>query len=94
MPSTPTLPDPFDRIAAFENLHEAALEARKGERYKDETARFHQRPGETLVQLRYELLSGSYNPASIERSGFRNPCGGKSALPRIATALSIMPCAA
>lgn len=73
MPSTPTPADLFDRIASFENLHEAALEARKGKRYKDETARFHQRLGQNLVQLRDELLSGAYQPGEYRTFWIQEP---------------------
>lgn len=52
----------FERLASFENLYEAAQRARKGKRFKDAAARFHQKLAENLVRLRDELLDGTYRP--------------------------------
>ncbi len=67
------MPELFERIAAFDNLHEAAREARRGKRFKDETARFHQHLGENLVELRDELLSGGYRPGEYRTFWIQDP---------------------
>lgn len=73
-PQQPPQPDRlFEQISSFENLHAAAQEARRGKRYKDGTARFHQRLGENLVALRDELLSGEYQPGGYRTFWIQDP---------------------
>ena len=52
----------FERLASFENLYQAATQARRGKRFRDATARFHHNLAANLVRLREELLSGGYRP--------------------------------
>ncbi|MDZ4802138.1 MAG: reverse transcriptase/maturase family protein [Bryobacteraceae bacterium] len=52
----------WDKLTSFENLYQAATEARSGKRFKDEVARFHHDVGANLVALRDELLGGHYRP--------------------------------
>ncbi|MEO8661916.1 MAG: reverse transcriptase domain-containing protein [Bryobacteraceae bacterium] len=55
-------PFSFAHLASFDNLYQAACEAKKGKRFTDGVARFQQKLAENLVRLRDELLDGSYRP--------------------------------
>jgi RNA-directed DNA polymerase len=52
----------WERLTSFENLYQAAMEARRGKRMKPAVGRFHHDLGPNLVKLRDELLDGSYRP--------------------------------
>jgi retron-type reverse transcriptase len=55
----PTL---WERLTSFENLYCAAKEAQRGKRFKPAVGRFHYDLASSLIALRDELLSGSYQP--------------------------------
>ena len=58
------MPEPFDRLASFENLYSAAAQARKGKRFKTGAALFHHDLARNLVRLRDELMSQTYRPGA------------------------------
>lgn len=52
----------FDRCFSAENLYAAYLDARKGKRAKRAVFEFEKRLGPNLVELREEILAGTYQP--------------------------------
>lgn len=63
----------FERLASFENLYAAACEAKKGKRFTHAVARFHHDLARNLVQLRDQLLDGSYRPGPYRTFEIQDP---------------------
>jgi retron-type reverse transcriptase len=54
----------WQRLTSFENLYRAAKEAQLGKRFKRSVAQFNYDLGGRLVELRDELLAGTYQPGA------------------------------
>ncbi len=63
----------FERLASFENLYQAAGQARRGKRFKAAAARFHHDLSANLVRLRDELLGGEYRPGPYRTFTIHEP---------------------
>ncbi len=50
----------IEKIAAFENIYDGYLKARKGKRYRDEVMRFTFNLDAELLELKEQILSGRY----------------------------------
>jgi len=63
----------FDRITDFDNLLAAGQAAYRGKRLRSEPARFHYHLEPNLLQLRRELLAGTYQPGAYRSFWIHDP---------------------
>lgn len=63
----------WPEIIDFETLHAAYIKARRGKRYSDEALRFGCGLEEQLLQLQYELCSGTYRVGPYRAFTIREP---------------------
>jgi retron-type reverse transcriptase len=63
----------FDRLVSFENLLAAAQAARRGKRFKPNTARFDYHLERELLTLQHELATHTYRPGPYRTFTIREP---------------------
>ncbi|WP_238473007.1 hypothetical protein [Desulforamulus profundi] len=63
----------FPKIIDFENLYIAALEARKGKRFRDEILKFNSQLEENLIIIQNELLYKTYEVGKYRQFFIHDP---------------------